>query len=245
MSRVLVVDDEPQILRAVGTNLKARGYDIDLAPTGEHALEIAALRLPDAVILDLGLPGIDGVEVIGGLRGWSQAPIIVLSVRGDEADKIRALDAGADDYVTKPFGMGELLARLRAALRRLSPDAAAALVETNAFTLDLAAKRATTDAGTVRLTPTEWHIVEVLVLNEGKLVTQRQLLREVWGSRYERENNYLRGFLAHIRRKLEPDPAHPRFFITEPGIGYRFESTGPAVASDDAPTGEASHSAGC
>ncbi len=227
MSRVLVVDDEPQILRALGTNLKARGYDVDLAPTGEAALELAASRPPDAVILDLGLPGIDGVEVIGGLRGWTQVPIIVLSVRGEEADKIGALDAGADDYVTKPFAMGELLARLRAALRRISPDAAVAVVDTDAFSIDLAAKRATTPAGVVRLTPTEWHIVEILVRNEGKLVTQRQLLQEVWGPRYERETNYLRGFLAQIRRKLEPDPAHPRFFITEPGVGYRFESGSP------------------
>ena len=224
MSRVLVVDDEPQILRALGTNLKARGYDVDLAPTGEAALELAARRPPDAVILDLGLPGIDGVEVIGGLRGWTQVPIIVLSVRGEEADKVGALDAGADDYVTKPFAMGELLARLRAALRRVSPDAAVAVVDTDAFSIDLAAKRATTAGGVVRLTPTEWHIVEILVRNEGKLVTQRQLLQEVWGPRYERETNYLRGFLAQIRRKLEPDPAHPRFFITEPGVGYRFES---------------------
>jgi two-component system KDP operon response regulator KdpE len=224
---VLVVDDEPQILRALGTNLKVRGYEVDLAPTGERALEIAALRPPDAVILDLGLPGIDGVEVIGGLRGWTQVPIIVLSVRGEEADKVGALDAGADDYVTKPFAMGELLARLRAALRRVSPDIVAASVATEAFTIDMAAKRATTATGPVRLTPTEWHIVEILVHNEGKLVTQRQLLQEVWGPRYERETNYLRGFLAQIRRKLEPDPAHPRFFITEPGIGYRFQSNDP------------------
>ena len=224
MSRVLVVDDEPQILRALGTNLKARGYDVDLAPTGEAALELAALRPPDAVILDLGLPGIDGVEVIGGLRGWTQVPIIVLSVRGEEADKVGALDAGADDYVTKPFAMGELLARLRAALRRISPDVDVPVVVTEAFTIDLAAKRAATSTGAIRLTPTEWHIVEILVRNEGKLVTQRQLLKEVWGPRYERETNYLRGFLAQIRRKLEPEPAHPRFFITEPGVGYRFES---------------------
>jgi two-component system KDP operon response regulator KdpE len=227
VSRVLVVDDEPQILRALGTNLKARGYDVDLAATGEVALELAARRPPDAVILDLGLPGIDGVEVIGGLRGWTQVPIIVLSVRGQESDKVGALDAGADDYVTKPFAMGELLARLRAALRRISPDAGVAVVETDAFSIDLAAKRATTARGVVRLTPTEWHIVEILLRNEGKLVTQRQLLQEVWGPRYERETNYLRGFLAQIRRKLEPDPAHPRFFITEPGVGYRFESDRP------------------
>ena len=223
MSRVLVVDDEPQILRALGTNLKARGYEVDLAPTGEAALEAAARRPPDAVILDLGLPGIDGVQVIEGLRGWTQAPIIVLSVRGEEADKVGALDAGADDYVTKPFAMGELLARLRAAMRRVAPGSEATVVETEAFTIDLAAKRASTLAGEVRLTPTEWHIVEMLVTNPGRLVTQRQLLQEVWGPRYERETNYLRVFLAQIRRKLEPDPTHPRFFITEPGVGYRFE----------------------
>jgi len=227
VSRVLVVDDEPQILRALGANLKARGYSVDLAPTGEAALELAARHPPDAVILDLGLPGMDGVEVITGLRGWTQVPIIVLSVRGEEADKVGALDAGADDYVTKPFAMGELLARLRAALRRISPEAAGASVETDAFTIDLAAKRALTPAGAVRLTPTEWHLVEILVRNEGKLVTQRQLLQEVWGPRYERETNYLRVFLAQIRRKLEPDPARPRFFITEPGVGYRFEAGGP------------------
>jgi len=223
VSRVLVVDDEPQILRALGTNLKARGYEVDLAPTGEAALEAAARRPPDAVILDLGLPGIDGVQVIEGLRGWTQAPIIVLSVRGEEADKVGALDAGADDYVTKPFAMGELLARLRAAMRRVAPGSEATVVETEAFTIDLAAKRASTLAGEVRLTPTEWHIVEMLVTNPGRLVTQRQLLQEVWGPRYERETNYLRVFLAQIRRKLEPDPTHPRFFITEPGVGYRFE----------------------
>ena len=225
MSRVLVVDDEPQILRALGTNLRARGYTVDLAPTGESALAAATRHPPDAVILDLGLPGIDGVDVIAGLRGWTQVPIIVLSVRGDEADKVGALDAGADDYVTKPFAMGELLARLRAALRRIAPDAAAAVIETDAFTIDLASKRASTPAGAVRLTPTEWHIVEILLRNAGKLVTQRLLLQEVWGPGYGRETNYLRVFMAQIRRKLEPDPSRPRFFITEPGVGYRFEGS--------------------
>ncbi len=223
MNRILVVDDEPQILKALGTNLAARGYTADLAPTGEAALELAARHPPDVVILDLGLPGIGGIDVIAGLRAWTHAPIIVLSVRGEESDKIKALDAGADDYVTKPFAMGELLARLRAALRRVLPDADIAIIRTPAFTIDLAAKRAETPAGVVRLTPTEWHIVEMLVRHEGKLVTQRHLLQEVWGPRYERETNYLRGFMAQIRRKLEPEPAHPRYFITEPGVGYRFE----------------------
>jgi two-component system KDP operon response regulator KdpE len=172
MSRILVVDDEPQLLRALGTNLRARGYDVDLAPTGEEALMLAARTHPDLVVLDLGLPGIDGTEVIRGLRGWTSIPIIVLSVRETEGEKVAALDAGADDYVTKPFGMDELLARLRAALRRAAPGDEEATVETEHFTVDLGAKRVTTAAGEVRLTPTEWHIVEMLVRHPG-LVTQR------------------------------------------------------------------------
>jgi two-component system KDP operon response regulator KdpE len=223
VTRILVVDDEPQILRALGTNLRARGYDIDLAGTGESALALAARHHPDVVVLDLGLPGIDGIEVIRGLRGWSSVPIIVLSVREAEREKVEALDAGADDYVTKPFGMDELLARLRAALRRAAPGEEEAVVETQAFIVDLAAKRVTKGEHEVRLTPTEWHIVEVLVRNPGKLVSQRQLLQEVWGSQYEQETNYLRVYLAQIRRKLEPDPARPRYFKTESGMGYRFE----------------------
>jgi len=223
-TRVLVVDDEPQIRRALGINLKARGYDVDLAETGEAALDSAARHHPDVVVLDLGLPGIGGVEVIEGLRGWSQVPIIVLSVRESEAAKVAALDAGADDYVTKPFGMDELLARLRAALRRAAPGEEAAIVETPDFTIDLAAKRVTREGEEVRLTPTEWHLVEVLVRNEGKLVAQRQLLQEVWGPQYHDETNYLRVFMAQVRRKLEPEPSNPRYFITEPGMGYRFEA---------------------
>ena len=207
MSRVLVVDDEPQILRALGTNLRARGYVVDLAPTGEEALRLAAEHHPDVVVLDLGLPGIDGIEVVQGLRGWTQVPIIVLSVREAEADKVAALDAGADDYVTKPFGMNELLARLRAALRRAAPAGEQAVVETGSFTIDLEAKKVHRDGDEVRLTPTEWHLVEVLVRHRGKLVSQRQLLQEVWGPQYEHETNYLRVYLAQIRRKLEPDPA--------------------------------------
>ena len=223
MSRILVVDDEPQLLRALGTNLKARGYDVDLAPSGEEALVLAARTHPDLVVLDLGLPGIDGTEVIRGLRGWTSIPIIVLSVRETEGDKVAALDAGADDYVTKPFGMDELLARLRAALRRAAPGDEEATVETEHFVVDLGAKRVTTTAGEVRLTPTEWHIVEVLVRHPGKLVTQRQLLQQVWGPQYEKETNYLRVYLAQIRQKLEPDPTRPRYFITEARMGYRFE----------------------
>jgi two-component system, OmpR family, KDP operon response regulator KdpE len=225
MSRVLVVDDEPQIRRALGVNLRARGYEVDLAETGEEGLELAAHNHPDVVVLDLGLPGIDGVEVIQGLRGWSQVPIIVLSVREAEADKVAALDAGADDFVTKPFGMDELLARLRAAVRRAAPAEEEAVIVTEDFTIDLAAKRVVDTHGKeIRLTPTEWHIVEVLVRNAGKLVAQKQLLQEVWGPAYETETNYLRVFMAQVRRKLEPAPGRPQYFFTEPGMGYRFES---------------------
>lgn len=224
--RVLVVDDENQIVRALTVNLQALGYTVDAAGSGEAALKRAADRRPDAVILDLGLPGIDGVEVIRGLRGWTTVPIIVLSVREDEREKIAALDAGADDYVTKPFGMGELVARLRAALRRSAvADGSAPVIDTEDFKIDLAAKRVTTHAGDeIRLTPTEWGIVELLASNRGKLVSQVQLLQEVWGPNYGEETNYLRVFMAQIRRKLEPDPGTPRYFITEPGMGYRFQA---------------------
>lgn len=226
-ARVLVVDDETQIIRALTVNLQALGYQVDAVGTGEDALKKAADHTPDAVILDLGLPGIDGVEVIRGLRGWTKIPIIVLSVREEEREKIAALDAGADDYVTKPFGMGELVARLRAALRRSTDtNHSAPLVETPDFIIDLAAKRVTKpDGEEIRLTPTEWGIVEVLASNQGKLVTQVQLLRDVWGPNYGEETNYLRVFMAQIRRKLEPHPSTPHYFITEPGMGYRFEAT--------------------
>ncbi len=224
MSRVLVVDDEPQIRRALATNLRARGYEVDLAPTGEEALRLAAAHRPDVVVLDLGLPGIDGLEVVAGLRGWTEVPIIVLSVRDAESDKVAALDAGADDFVTKPFGMDELLARLRAAVRRSAPPAEeAAAVVTEHLEIDLAARRIHRDGEEVRLTPTEWHLVEVLVRHAGRLVGQRQLLQEVWGPEYERETNYLRVYLARIRRKLEVDPSAPAHFLTEAGVGYRFE----------------------
>jgi len=222
-TRVLVVDDEPQIRRALAINLRARGYEVDLAEDGRTALELAARSHPDVVVLDLGLPELDGVEVIRGLRGWSRVPIVVLSVRDAERDKVAALDAGADDYVTNPFGMDELLARLRAALRRAAPAEEAATVETPDFVIDLAAKRVGRDGTEIRLTPTEWHLVEVLVRNRGRLVTQRQLLQEVWGPEYGEETNYLRVYMAQVRRKLEPEPSQPRYFITEPGMGYRFE----------------------
>jgi two-component system KDP operon response regulator KdpE len=222
VTRILVVDDEPQIRRALAANLHARDYTVDLATTGEEALRMAAANPPALVILDLGLPAMSGMEVIHGLRGWSKVPIIVLSARDDEQDKIAALDAGANDYVTKPFGIGELLARLRAALRSDAPSASQRVVETPDFTLDLADRRAVRDNVEVRLTPIEWQLVEVLVRHAGKLVTGRQLLQAVWGPQYGNESNYLRVHLAHIRRKLEPHSPTPRYFITEPGIGYRF-----------------------
>ncbi|MGW5341878.1 response regulator [Streptomyces sp. NPDC004050] len=227
MTRVLVVDDEPQIVRALVINLKARKYEVDAAADGAGALELAAARHPDVVVLDLGLPDMDGVEVIKGLRGWTRVPILVLSARHSSDEKVEALDAGADDYVTKPFGMDELLARLRAAVRRAEPVAGAGgeevVVETDGFTVDLAAKKAVREGRDVRLTPTEWHLLEVLVRNVGKLVGQKQLLQEVWGPSYGTETNYLRVYMAQLRRKLEADPSHPRHFITEPGMGYRFE----------------------
>ena len=223
MTRVLVVDDDPGLLRTLRINLRARGYEVHAAAGGAAALAAAAAAPPDLVILDLGLPDLDGVEVVGGLRGWCGAPIIVLSARHGQGDKVAALDAGADDYITKPFGMDELLARVRAALRRAAPGEQAPVVGTAAFTVDLAAKRVTTAAGEVRLTPTEWHLLEILVRNPGKLVGQRQLLTEVWGPAYTSETNYLRVYLGQLRRKLEPDPTTPRYLITEPGMGYRFE----------------------
>ena len=234
MSRILVVDDEPQIRKALSVTLRASGYDVDVVGTGEDALTRVAGSRPDAVVLDLGLPGIDGIEVIEGLRGWTDIPIVVLSVRGEESDKITALDAGADDYVTKPFGMGELLARLRVALRRKQPDDAPAVVSTPDFTIDLAARRVTRpggagsdgpDAVEVRLTPIEWGLVERLVRHPGRLITQRQLLTEIWGPGVDDQTQYLRVHMSNLRHKLEPDPSRPRYFHTETGMGYRFEPT--------------------
>jgi two-component system KDP operon response regulator KdpE len=222
MTAVLVGDDEPQIRRTLTTNLTARGDVVHLAATGEEGLTLAAAEVPDLAIVDLGLPGIDGIEVVRGLRAWTPMPIIVLSVRDAETDKVRALDAGADDYVTKPFGMDELLARMRAALRRSTAGDEAPIVETPDFTVDLAARLVRRGDEVVRLTPTEWHLVEVLVRNAGRLVTHRELLQEVWGPSYGRETNYLRVYLAQIRQKLEPEPSRPRYFHTEPGVGYRF-----------------------
>jgi len=224
---VLVVDDEKPILHTMAVNLRARGYDVDLATTATQALASAARRHPDVVILDLGLPDMDGIDVIRGLRGWSSVPIIILSARVTEAQKVAALDAGANDYVTKPFGMDELMARLRVALRL--PDAAQQepTIETADFTIDLAAKRVHKHGVDVRLTSTEWRIVELLAKNSGRLVTQRLLLEQVWGLEGEK-TNYVRVFMVAIRRKLEPDPAHPRYFVTEPGSGIRFVPDGAA-----------------
>jgi two-component system KDP operon response regulator KdpE len=223
MTKVLVVEDESGIARALQLNFKAHGYQPLLAPNAAVARRLAADEQPEVVILDLGLPDEDGVDFIRWLRQWSLVPVIVLSARHGSQDKVAALDAGADDYVTKPFGMDELLARLRAALRRTIPAEEDAVVETPDFTIDLAAKKTRRDGEEVRLTPTEWHLVEVLVRNRGRLVDQTQLLQEVWGPQYHDETNYLRVFMAQVRRKLEPEPAHPRYFITEPGMGYRFE----------------------
>ena len=223
MTRVLVVDDDKALARALGINLRARGFDVDVALTGHDALTTAGTRPPDVVVLDLGLPDLDGLEVLAGLRGWTTVPVIVLSAREEQGQKVAALDAGADDYVTKPFGMDELRARVRAAVRRAQPAPDAPTVVTDHFTVDLAARRVTTPAGEVRLTPTEWHLLEILVRSQGRMVGQKQLLHEVWGPAYERESHYLRVYLATLRRKLEPDPSHPVHLITEPGMGYRFE----------------------
>lgn len=225
MSRLLIVEDEPALRRALSINLRARGYEVDAVGTGAGALRAAAAESPDLVLVDLGLPDLDGVEVIAGLRGWTEVPIIVLSARDAQRQKVRALDAGADDYVTKPFGMDELLARIRAALRRADVHdlPSGPVVDTEAFRLDLAAKRAVRRGTEVKLTPTEWHLVEALVRRPGTLVPGAQLLAEVWGPGYENQGNYLRVYFAQLRRKLEDVPSAPRHFITEPGLGYRFE----------------------
>ncbi|MGE2714457.1 response regulator [Mycolicibacterium litorale] len=224
-TRILVVDDEPQILRALRINLSVRGYEVFTAATGAEALRAAAEYKPDVVVVDLGLPDISGIDVITGLRGWSSAPVIVLSARTDSSDKVRALDAGADDYVTKPFGMDEFLARLRAAARRsaATTEIDEPVVETASFTVDLAARRVTRGGKDVHLTPTEWGMLEMLVRNRGKLVGREELLREIWGPTYAKQNHYLRVYLAQLRRKLEIDPAHPRHLLTETGMGYRFQ----------------------
>ena len=224
MSTVLVVDDDAALVRALTINLRARGYEVHAAATGAGALRTAAACSPDAVVLDLGLPDLDGSEVIAGLRGWTDVPILVLSAREDPHEKVAALDAGADDYVVKPFGMDELLARLRAALRRGSREPAQPIISTESFTIDLSAGRVTSVAGAdIRLTPTEWHLLEVLARHAGRVVDRARLLTEVWGPGYADQTNYLRVYMATLRRKLEPDAARPRHLLTESGRGYRFE----------------------
>ncbi|MFJ6760688.1 response regulator [Streptomyces sp. NPDC091273] len=230
MTRVLVVEDDRQLVRALRINLRARRFEVDEASDGGSALRLAAARKPDVIVLDLGLPDMDGVDVIQAVRGWSRTPILVLSARHTSEDKIRALDAGADDYVTKPFSMDELLARLRAATRRRreappeSPAAAeVALITTAGFSVDLVARKVRRGERTVRLTPTEWHLLEILLTHPGRLITQSRLLLEVWGPTYSEHTNYLRVYMARLRRKLEADPSRPRYLITEPGMGYRFE----------------------
>jgi two-component system KDP operon response regulator KdpE len=230
MTRVLVVDDEPQILRALRINLAARAYDVVTAADGHAALAAAAKAVPDIVVLDLGLPDMDGVEVIRGLRGWTAVPIIILSGRSQSAAKVDALDAGADDYVTKPFNIDELLARLRAVTRRVPAGDDTPCVRIGDYLVDLQDHRVTSAPGDARhppvdlhLTPTEWQLLEQLVRNPGKLVSQRELLLRIWGPRYVDETHYLRQYMAQLRRKLEPDPARPRHLLTEPGMGYRYQ----------------------
>ncbi|QTE29379.1 response regulator [Pengzhenrongella sicca] len=225
-TRVLVVDDEPGLVHALSINLRAHGWDVATAQDGAQALGLAATFNPEVVLLDLGLPDISGLDVIAGIRGWSRMPIVVLSARQDGEDKVNALDAGADDYVTKPFAMNELLARLRAAVRRAVPgDATEAVVEAGGLRIDLARRRVLRLGDEVRLSPTEWALIEVLVRNRGRLISRHQLLQEVWGPAYTTETEYLRVYTAQLRRKLERDPAHPRHIITQPGMGYIFETT--------------------
>ena len=222
MTRVLVVDDDPGILRTLRINLQARNYDVEIAGDGRTALQVVTDQEPDVVLLDLGLPDIDGVTVLRQVRSFSRVPIVVLSARHEADDIVEALDLGADDYVTKPFGIDELLARVRTAIRHAQKPTAQPVVETETFRLDLGEQRGTRDGQEVHLTPTEWHLVAVLTREPGRLVRQSDLLNEVWGPTYRGQTNYLRVYLAQLRRKLETEPSRPRHFITEPGVGYRF-----------------------
>lgn len=224
MTFILVVDDDPAILRTLRINLRARDYDVETAGDGRSALQVIEERLPDLVLLDLGLPDLDGISVLSRLREFTKVPVVVLSARHESDDKVEALDLGADDYVTKPFGMEELLARIRAALRRgpEQPPIDEPVITTDGLRLDLAEQIATKDGQPVHLTPTEWRLVAALVRRSGRLVRQGELLQEVWGPAYHRETNYLRVYLAQLRRKLETEPSQPRHFRTEPGVGYRF-----------------------
>ena len=224
MTSILVVDDEPQILRALRVNLRARSFDVFTAETGQEGLALAARHHPDLVLLDLGLPDIDGVDVVRGLRGWTTIPIIILSGRSESRAKVEALDAGADDYITKPFNIDELLARVRAVSRRTAVGDETPVVSIGQTLVDLQAHRVKDAADAdVRLTPTEWALLEVLVRNPGRLVSQRELIRSIRGANYDDAAHYLRQYMAQLRRKLEPDPARPQHLLTEPGMGYRFQ----------------------
>lgn len=221
-ARILVIDDDPHLLKALRITLTAHGYAVDTAVDGGSALAAASCQAPDVLVLDLGLPDMDGTDVLRDLRRWSTAPVLVLSARHGSPDKVGALDAGADDYITKPFGLDELLARLRALLRRVPQAESRALVTSAGFTVDLAARRVLQSGEPVRLTPTEWNILEILVRNPNRLISQQQLLSDVWGPSYRKEANYLRVYMAQLRRKLEEDPGNPRHLLTEAGVGYRF-----------------------
>jgi two-component system, OmpR family, KDP operon response regulator KdpE len=219
--RVLVVDDEPHILRALETTLRGAGYDVDTAATGESALTQAAVHPPDAVILDLVLPGKSGADVCRELRQWTQAPVLILSAVGEEREKVAALDAGADDYVTKPFGVDELLARLRASLRRATTSSEP-VIEIGDLRIDLEKRAVSCDGELLQLTPHEFALLRLFALNEGKLLTHQTILREVWGAAYQKESHYLHVYVSQLRRKIEPDPSRPSHLLTEPGTGYRF-----------------------
>ncbi|EFS40855.1 response regulator transcription factor [Cutibacterium acnes] len=221
--RILIADDDPQFLRALRITLGARGYEVLLTRDGQHALEMAIDHKPDIILLDLGMPRLDGVKVIEAVRGWSSAPILVISGRSGSAEKVEALDAGADDYVTKPFSMDELLARIRVLTRRIGQDEVdeEPIVAFGSVWVDLAAHTVTRDGANVRLTPTEWRVLELLIRNEGRLVTRQTMLSQVWGSEHVTDTGYLRLYISQLRKKLEPEPSRPRYLITDAGMGYR------------------------
>lgn len=221
--KILIADDDPQILRALRITLGARGYEILLARDGQHALEMAVDHKPDIILLDLGMPRLDGVQVIEAVRGWSQAPILVISGRSGSAEKVEALDAGAEDYVTKPFSMDELLARIRVLTRRIGQDEGDSepVIAFGSVRVDLTSHTVTRDGANVRLTPTEWRVLELLIHNEGRLVTRQTMLSQVWGSEHVTDTGHLRLYISQLRKKLEPEPSNPRYLITDAGMGYR------------------------
>ena len=231
--KILIADDDPQMVRALRITLAARGYEVVTAVDGKGALDAAIKTHPDVVVIDLGMPGLTGIEVIEALRGWTQIPILVVSGRSESWDKVAALDAGADDYVTKPFSADELLARIRALSRRVPAATDVPVVAFGDVTVDLAAHVVTRAGAVVRLTPTEWRLLEVLLRNHDRLVTRETLLTEVWGPQYTSDTGYLRLYLAQLRKKLEPEPSTPRYFLTEAGMGYRFTSESPAATQPE------------